>query len=97
MAPRSPLKKEKKKEGSDNYNKNPTPPPRIGPAVGRKLTDGVRTMVEQPDHEETQRTLKRKRGLDKDTERASSGKYYMSKKCGGAVHKARGGTFKGIF
>jgi hypothetical protein len=41
--------------------------------------------------------LRSKRGQDEDTERASSGKYYMSKKCGGAVHKARGGTFKGTF
>ena len=97
MAPRSPLQKKKKKEGSDNYNKKPTPPPKIGPAVGKKLTDGKNTLTEQPDHKEIQRTHRRKRGQDKDTERASSGKYYMSKKYGGAVMKARGGIFKGTF
>ena len=97
MAPRSPLQKKKKKEGSDNYSKKPTPAPKISPAIGKKLTDGKNTITNMPDHKEIQRTHRSKRGQDKDTERASSGKYYMSKKCGGAVHKARGGTFKGIF
>ena len=97
MAPRSPLQKKKKKEGSDNYSKKPTPTPKISPAIGKKLTDGKNTITNMPDHKEIQRTHRRKRGQDEGIERASSGKYYMSKKSGGAVHKARGGTFKGTF
>ena len=45
MAPRSPLQKKNKKEGSDNYNKKPTPPPKISPAIGKKLTDGKNTIT----------------------------------------------------
>ena len=97
MAGRPPVRKKARKEGSDRYDKRPVKPFSMGPAVGRKLTDGKYEWLGQPDHENTQRQKRDERGLYDDMERASCGMYHKSKKYGGAVMKKRGGVFKGTF